>query len=95
MIPREEIVGVLHALADHPEEVSDVAARDPDVSLKFRGWSLFFFDDAGDLDYLDSAYAPDGRRGEFDDWYTNRDPIDELSRAEKNRIAAIFGLLQR
>ena len=31
------------------------------------GWKIRVFVDAGDLDYVDSAEAPDGRRWEFED----------------------------
>lgn len=39
-----------------------------DVSFRFGDWAITFFNDCGDLDYCDSARAPDGREGEYEDW---------------------------
>ncbi|MDR8394990.1 hypothetical protein NE850_01455 [Paraburkholderia sp. USG1] len=58
-----------------------------DVEYMFGSWRVTIFNDVMDLDYVDSAIAPDGRTVEYDDWFDRdtfrgADPVDLLSAAE-------------
>jgi len=46
-------------------------------------WRVVIFNDCAELDYVASATAPDGRAGEFDQWYDQGgDPIALLAEDE-------------
>jgi len=40
-----------------------------DVAFTAGGWRIVIFNDCMQLDYVDSATAPDGRRADFEDWH--------------------------
>lgn len=63
------------------------------VEITSKGYSIRFFVDAGDLDYVDYAKAPDGREGSYDQWDNHEDladPIDQLSYFEMRRLVDKF-----
>jgi hypothetical protein len=71
----ERKVGVVEATNDHGH-----VSR---VFVTAEGHRLVFFNDANELDYLESIRMPDGREGEYDDWcppdtsvYNPADDID-------------------
>lgn len=77
--------------------VGDIHWRDVssgNVEFTFGDWRITFFNDAGELDYVDHAIAPDGRRASFDDWAGptgyGRDPIDLLSTWEQCELSDLL-----
>lgn len=44
-----------------------------DIGYIVDGWEVVIFNDCDDWDYVDSVIAPDGRCGEFDDWFGTED----------------------
>ena len=49
------------------------------------------FNDCNQVDYVDSALAPDGRRGDFDDrWNVGEEPVDLLTDEEQTRLEALM-----
>jgi hypothetical protein len=61
-------------------------------AFMFGDWSVVIFNDCLELDYVDSAAAPDGRTGDFDGWYDiGREPVGLLTDAE---VAAMESLLE-
>ena len=97
----EEVAAVLRkvvageiaiTLADPSSTWAEVYAGD--VEFFAGGWSITFFNDCMELDYVDSATAPDGRRSEFDEWsneetgYNN--PLVHLTRAERTTLEQLL-----
>jgi hypothetical protein len=41
-----------------------------------NGWQIFIFDDAGEMDYIERAIAPNKAKGSFEDWREN--PLKEV-----------------
>lgn len=77
--------------------VGDMNWRDVgsgNVEFAFGDWRITFFNDAGELDYVDHAIAPDGRSASFDDWAgptgNGRDPIDLLSMWEQCELSDLL-----
>lgn len=74
------------------------------LAMLFAGWRIEFFVDAGDIDYVDNASAPDGRAGEFGsehEWggYDSAgayvpDPLD-LTAVRASEIALISSAMRR
>ena len=97
-IPRAEVAAELRrAIAGEVPVVclSDLDWYDFNLTFRIGDWKISFFIDAGDLDYVDAAVAPDGRRAEFDDWANEPpeellDPLDELSMENQRAIASIL-----
>lgn len=52
-----------------------------DVDFMFGDWRITVFNDCWEFDYVSHATAPDGREGEFDDWYPDS-PVDALDQEE-------------
>lgn len=64
------------------------------VEFMFGDWHITLFNDASELDYVDSVIAPDGRMAEYEDWFdsgTHRgaDPVDLLEIAERNALESL------
>ena len=54
-----------------------------DVTLRIGDYEVVLFNDCDELDYADSATAPDGRRGEFDQWWeAHAEPVSLLTETE-------------
>lgn len=64
-----------------------------DVGLKLGEWTLVFFNDCDELDYCDRATAPDGRSGEFEQWYD--DKVEPVSLLSQDEISAFESLLEQ
>jgi probable phosphoglycerate mutase len=63
-----------------------------DARIVIAGYDLTIFNDCDELDYVDSATAPDGRHTEFEEWWDAADsPVDMLSDEE---IAEMERLLE-
>jgi hypothetical protein len=57
------------------------------VTFRVGDYKVVIFNDSNELDYVDSATAPDGRAGEFDAWWTSRtEPVSLLSDREKRLL---------
>jgi hypothetical protein len=64
------------------------------VEYSFGAWRITLFNDAMDLDYVDSVVAPDGRTAEYEDWFKpdhiGADPVDLLTNAERNALESLI-----
>jgi hypothetical protein len=57
------------------------------VRVRIDGYEFVIFNDCDELDYVDSAAAPDGRRGDFDGWSeSNSEPVSLLTKYERSRL---------
>ena len=98
-LPASEITELLRlalrgAVAVHPagERTWEQArSRDPCAFL-IGGCTLTFFNDNGELDYVDNAIAPDGRHGDYDRWVDRGggDPIDLLNDTERASLERLL-----
>jgi hypothetical protein len=58
-----------------------------DVRFRIGDYTVTIFNDCNELDYVDSAVAPDGREGDFDAWYnTNAEPVSLLTELEYQQL---------
>ncbi|MGA2570579.1 MAG: hypothetical protein ABSF23_08680 [Terracidiphilus sp.] len=54
-----------------------------DVRFRIGDYEVVIFNDCNELDYADSVTAPDGRAGDFDDWWdTDTEPVRLLTEPE-------------
>jgi hypothetical protein len=54
-----------------------------DVRFRIGEYTVTIFNDCNELDYVDSAIAPDGREGDFDAWYNaGVEPVSLLTDVE-------------
>ena len=67
------------------------------IQYRIGGWVVTFFNDCDELDYVDSAEAPDGRVAECDDWGRESsephgwvNPIDQLSYDEQQKLETLL-----
>ncbi|POM15763.1 Uncharacterised protein [Burkholderia cepacia] len=65
------------------------------VEYEIGLWRVTFFCDAGELDYVDSAIAPDGRTVEYEEWFdpkdgSGADPIELLSDEGRRSLLSIL-----
>lgn len=87
-ITTQEATGLLVEMALNPREVfyvEDPWQSEGNIEFVFRGWRATFFNDCGDLDYLDSVTAPDGRTANFEDWVSGENinnPVDHYYQIE-------------
>ncbi len=67
-----------------------ITGSDGLFTLEADKYLVTIFIDAGELDYVDSVIAPDGRDGDYDYWTLHseaqKDPIDLLSDVEHKRL---------
>ena len=56
------------------------------IPFNIGGYHIWFFNDAGELDYIDSIIAPDGRKADYESWDTDYDPIDALMENELKKL---------
>lgn len=58
-----------------------------DVRFRIGGYTVVIFNDCDELDYVDSATAPDGREGDFDAWsQQNLEPVSLLTELEYQQL---------
>lgn len=58
-----------------------------DVSFRIGEYLVVIFNDCDELDYVDSAVAPDGRAGDFDEWdNSNTEPVSLLTSNERLQL---------
>lgn len=57
------------------------------VEFLIAGYRIVVFNDCDQLDYVDSAIAPDGRMGDFAVWFSQgEEPVTLLTREEQAAI---------
>jgi hypothetical protein len=90
-IPATELAAVLRAaaLGEIPVKLDDYRTWGEiycgDLGMWFGTWYVVMFNDCNQLDYVESATAPDGRTTEFDEW-GDLNPLDMLTLDEDNRL---------
>jgi hypothetical protein len=58
-----------------------------EVRFRAGGYEIVIFNDCNELDYVDSVNAPDGRVGNFDDWWDARtEPVSLLTDQERRLL---------
>ncbi len=58
-----------------------------DVVVRIGGYEVVVFNDCNELDYVDSATAPDGRTGDYEQWSeSNTEPVSLLTDHERSRL---------
>lgn len=99
MINRREAVEFMRSIAIGNLSIRAIECAWDDCggNIEFvteNGWRIVFFNDVGELDYLDSITAPDGRTGSFDDWCPEdwmtktMNPLDDLLDDERRCLEA-------
>lgn len=58
------------------------------VSYVVDGWEIVIFNDCDSWDYIDSVLSPDGRKGDYSDWFgeDGQSETDEVLYREDNKI---------
>lgn len=56
--------------------------------MTIGGYKIWFFNDVGELDYVDSVVAPDDREGEYSSW--SCEPIEILTEEEFKKLEVIL-----
>lgn len=85
---RSVLAGESEARLEFPDAWNYIYAGDVDVFVD--GWRIVIFNDCAELDYVDSATAPDGRTADYDDWGFDRNPIALLTPEEAGRFERIL-----
>lgn len=93
MLDINEVADVLRRALRGEIKVSLAGGRNWDdtycgnVAFRFGDWKITFFNDCGELDYTDTAEAPDGSSCGYEEWNQHDpdgsiDPLYMLSKAE-------------
>jgi hypothetical protein len=62
-----------------------------DVRFRIGDYTVVIFNDCNELDYVDSATAPDGREGDFDAWWIeNTEPVSLLTEVEFQQLTNLL-----
>jgi hypothetical protein len=85
---RQALRGEIAVKVEGDESWDDVYCGD--VDFLFGEWRITVFNDCCEFDYVSHATAPDGREGEFDDWWPES-PVDMLTMEE---LAAMETLVE-
>lgn len=91
-VPGSEIAELLRKVLRGDEKALAVGSSWGDVyagEVRFRigDYELLIFNDCNELDYVDSVKAPDGRVGDFDDWWeSGTEPVQLLDEKEQRRL---------
>lgn len=57
------------------------------VVFRIGGYQVVIFNDCDELDYVDSATAPDGRTADFDEWtFAAAEPVSLLTVDERMQL---------
>lgn len=99
-IEAKEVVKVLESAINGKEKV---IVNDPNYGFsselsqfkcEIGSYSLSFFVDAGELDYVDEVQCVDGRYSDFDYWTefseSKKDPLEFLSDDQIEKLVKIF-----
>jgi len=98
MIPAEEVIAVIKAgitgdVPIVPVHSEWIAVYCGDVPFMFGDWIIEFYNDCNELDYVETASAPDGREAKYNDW--DHDPIEIMySTADYPLLDRLETLLQ-
>ena len=61
------------------------------VRVRIGGYDQVIFNDCDELDYVDRVTAPDGREGDFDEWFnTDTEPVQLLTDQEISRMESLL-----
>lgn len=100
MIKPDEVAAVLRqALLGSAVQLSGLTERWAvvycgNVQFLIGGWKITIFNDCDDLDYVDSAESPDGRRATYDDWWDEtgegRNPLELLNEKELSDLEELL-----
>ena len=91
-IPGEEIAELLRQAIRREVRIAAIAKSwqdvyAGDVTLRIGAYEVVIFNDCDELDYVDSATAPDGRHGDFDLWWqTQTEPVSLLTEEERMQL---------
>jgi hypothetical protein len=58
------------------------------VEFAIGDWRVIIFNDCNELDYIDSAFAPNRLKGTFDSWSEN--PLRYLTTAEQTQLELLL-----
>lgn len=95
-IPGQEIAELFRRALRGEVKIFTVGASWTDiyasnVEVRIDGYKLVIFNDCNQFDYVDHAIAPDGREGDFDDWFnSDTDPVQMLTDDEQTRLEALM-----
>ena len=93
----DEVLDVFHQAIDGKIAVTPVdtewaAAWCGFVAFMFGDWRMTFFNDCMELDYLDTAVAPDGRVASYADWDVW--PVEILSAHDAGAYARLERIIE-
>lgn len=61
------------------------------VEFVIGDWSITIFNDCDELDYVDSATAPDGRTAECNEWWAaEQDPLRGFTKEEREELTKLL-----
>lgn len=61
------------------------------VEFVIGDWSVTIFNDCDELDYVDSATAPDGRTGECNEWWlAAHDPLHGFTKEDSEKLTELL-----
>ena len=95
-IPGQEIADIFRKAIRKETEVVAVGyswndAFAGNAHIRIDGYDLLIFNDCLELDYVDTATAPDGRTGDFDKWFDDGDePVSLINQEEVARMERIL-----
>jgi hypothetical protein len=95
-IPGQEIAELFRRALRGEVKIFTVGASWTDiyasnVEVRIGGYKLVIFNDCNQVDYVDSAITPDGREGDFDDWFfSDTEPVDLLNDEEQTRLETLM-----
>lgn len=90
-IAATDVLRVLQRIAEGQSENFEIIDDgDLCITLAADGWVIDIWDDAGQLDYVERAVAPDGSIAEYDDWGVDCDPMCLLAEAYHDAILALI-----
>ena len=89
------------ALGQTVPELKDPARHwnDSTIELIVNGWTVTIFTDERRRNHLDTVTSPDGRRGAFQNWRSDKlmsdQPEDRLFREDSGAVSRMFQAFRR